>query len=706
MYYKSTNNVSPWIPDLCAESKWIESERLWILMHAGPFKAAVCGVYLKVNAPTNHEHNKKLLDQISKEMHELESLGYMVAIMGDCNAHIEKSNAFRFENYPHPQNFNGKLLETFAASNSLLCLNPLTWNGRKEERLTYQRSFGARRHGSILDYVLASRLFMPSISEMKVVDNERLSVTSDHATLLIKYARLIPERGAKAAPVNIYRSIKKWQSYKKILESRMKSVQQSFNKLSIQQQNNELENHMKAAGRSCLSSVKEVVHRRRKTDPRLKRAIIMSRRARRAWRSAAVDGETEHKIRKLESIWRKRQSLARSLDLKLEWRRKLHQRLKLAKKGATNSRFFWRFVSNKQKSNSHIDALETSQGLVFASDRKTEEIESFLKAKFNASENPIEVDDHVNDSALGQPPVKLSSSTSRKVIKRITINELNVVLDKLDVTKAEGEDGITTAMIKNTGELARQSILTFLNNVLIGGVNPTEWKVGKVVLVLKRQPSTDAKNYWPITLISVLSKVLSGIMAQRVAEAVEESGICGDNQNGFRKGRSCADNIFILNGLLDINRHNKWKSNLLFLDFAEAYDRVDRSILFKKLRQLNFPEAFVRYLEEYYKNDFIVTTSAGMRSRNLYLTRGLRQGCPMSAILFAIYISELGWRLERTDLGMKLQDEEGTTISNLFFADDGILLANRAEDLDDLKSIVEGYCFDFRMKISPGYLNL
>ena len=57
-------------------------------------------------------------------------------------------------------------------------------------------------------------------------------------------------------------------------------------------------------------------------------------------------------------------------------------------------------------------------------------------------------------------------------------------------------------------------------------------------------------------------------------------------------------------------------------------------------------------------------------------------------------------------MGMKLQDEEGTTISNLFFADDGILMVNWAEDLDDLKSIVEGYCFDFRMKISAGYLIL
>ena len=108
---------------------------------------------------------------------------------------------------------------------------------------------------------------------------------------------MIPEKGEKSTPVNVYRSIKKWQTYKKILENRMKSVQHSFDKLSIQQQSKELENNMKAAGQSCLSSLKEVVHRRRKTDPRLKKAIIMSRRARCAWRSAAVDREAEHKIR-------------------------------------------------------------------------------------------------------------------------------------------------------------------------------------------------------------------------------------------------------------------------------------------------------------------------------------------------------------------------------------------------------------------------
>ena len=131
--------------------------------------------------------------------------------------------------------------------------------------------------------------------------------------------------------------------------------------------------------------------------------------------------------------------------------------------------------------------------------------------------------------------------------------------------------------------------------------------------------------------------------------------------------------------MLELTKKRSKHANLLFLDFAKAYDRVDRKILFQKLRQLNFPESFVRYLEEYYANDFIVTDSTGKRTRKLYLCRGLRQGCPMSAILFAIYVSELGWR-QKSRKGIALGDVDNTTVSNLFFADDGILMANFSVD--------------------------
>lgn len=110
----------------------------------------------------------------------------------------------------------------------------------------------------------------------------------------------------------------------------------------------------------------------------------------------------------------------------------------------------------------------------------------------------------------------------------ISIGELKATLDKLNIAKAEGLDQITNAMLKNTGEAARRIILELLNSTVIGGVIPSEWKVGNVILTLKRIPGTDINNYRPITLISCLSKVLTSILAQRIAAAVESSELAGD----------------------------------------------------------------------------------------------------------------------------------------------------------------------------------
>jgi hypothetical protein len=68
------------------------------------------------------------------------------------------------------------------------------------------------------------------------------------------------------------------------------------------------------------------------------------------------------------------------------------------------------------------------------------------------------------------------------------------------------------------------------------------------------------------------------------------------------------------------------KSYLLFVDLQEAYDRVDRLILFSKLEQMGFPSTFIDYLRDYYTNDYITTDAAGVRTRKQYQKRGLRQG--------------------------------------------------------------------------------
>ena len=192
--------------------------------------------------------------------------------------------------------------------------------------------------------------------------------------------------------------------------------------------------------------------------------------------------------------------------------------------------------------------------------------------------------------------------------------------------------------------------------------------------------------------------------AKRLAEAVEQDDIIGPEQNGFRAARTCADNIFILNTVLEINASRKKLSHILFIDLKEAYDRVDRHILIRKLEQLKIPNTFVNFLKNYYFKDNISSATAGQRMRKQYQKRGLRQGCNLSSILFIIYMSELGQRMRNSGVGVKLPD--GTVVSILLFADDIILLSDAEEDLTTLKNIMEKWCWDFKMKMSPGKTNI
>ena len=125
-------------------------------------------------------------------------------------------------------------------------------------------------------------------------------------------------------------------------------------------------------------------------------------------------------------------------------------------------------------------------------------------------------------------------------------------------------------------------------------------------------------NYRPITLISCVSNLLTKILAKRLSAAVEINDIIGMEQNGFR---SCSDNTFILNSLLELNKSRKFRSYLLFVDLKEAYDRVDRNVLLAKLRQLNFPDRFFSFLMDYYFQDNVSTSSTGNRSRKTAFAR-------------------------------------------------------------------------------------
>ena len=101
------------------------------------------------------------------------------------------------------------------------------------------------------------------------------------------------------------------------------------------------------------------------------------------------------------------------------------------------------------------------------------------------------------------------------------------------------------------------------------------------------------------------------------------------------------------------------------LYLVQAYDTVDRPTLWSKLAKLGFGGSFLASIQSMYRGDFVTSDINGVTTRPVYLGRGLRQGCSLSPLLFALYVAEMGEELALSVCGVTLYK---ICVSALFFA--------------------------------------
>ena len=114
------------------------------------------------------------------------------------------------------------------------------------------------------------------------------------------------------------------------------------------------------------------------------------------------------------------------------------------------------------------------------------------------------------------------------------------------------------------------------------GIVPSLWRESIVAPVPKKQTRgvCDVHTFWGITLTSLVSKVLCKILENRLSCMVEEKGLIAEEQGDFRKGRGCRDHLLSLVLLGQTELVKKPDGMLVaFIDFAKAYDKVNREKL-------------------------------------------------------------------------------------------------------------------------------
>ena len=134
-----------------------------------------------------------------------------------------------------------------------------------------------------------------------------------------------------------------------------------------------------------------------------------------------------------------------------------------------------------------------------------------------------------------------------------------------------------------------------------------------------------------------------------------------------------------------------------FIDISKAYDSVNREILWKKLSSLGFSGDFLASLKALYTNDSVDCEVNGLTTRPVFLRRGLRQGCALTPLLFALDIMDVGNDINLSKLGFQIGK---VLVSGLLFADDLVLVARSAAGLKSLLSLVKSGFDQLKLSIN------
>ncbi|MES9993748.1 MAG: reverse transcriptase family protein [Candidatus Thiodiazotropha sp.] len=282
---------------------------------------------------------------------------------------------------------------------------------------------------------------------------------------------------------------------------------------------------------------------------------------------------------------------------------------------------------------------------------------------------------------------------------RITKKEIYAAVKNLNNGKACGLDRISAEMIKASLPSLLDVYEKLFNSIFRNGLYPNCWRENFIVPIFKSGSRADPTNYRGIAINSVLGKVFSIILKNRLESFVRDNNLIDDTQIGFKSNCRTSDHMFILKTLID-KYIKKLKAPLYvcFVDFKKAYDSVWRQALMYKLLMQNVQGMFFNILRSMYlDNNICIKINNKQRSNFFKSNVGVRQGDALSPILFNLFTSDLHDFLN-IDCQSPLLDK--TNVNCLMYADDLLLLSESEIGLQRLLDRVNDYCGRWGMEVN------
>ncbi|KAI9559441.1 pol-like protein [Daphnia sinensis] len=283
----------------------------------------------------------------------------------------------------------------------------------------------------------------------------------------------------------------------------------------------------------------------------------------------------------------------------------------------------------------------------------------------------------------------LTDDINQQLVKEISENEVLNAINTLQEGKSPGIDGLPIEFYKKIWPLLKNEITEMYRFILNSQNLSKTQSTGIITLIHKGGSRSVLGNWRPISLLCSDYKILAKILTLRLKNILPN--IISEEQTGGIKNRDITQNLITFRNIIEhFSTQEQYDSEIgkkFPLDFEKAYDIVDRTFLYQVLVKFGFQDTFINYIKILYESSTISKVFINKAfGKEIYLQRGVRQGCPLAMYLYILFIEPFLKLIKKQIKPIKIAQASHQVSA---FVDDVSVFIDSPEELKKLEQCIK-----------------